>query len=160
MHYHVWDGYHAKFDDDDFYSSRGIACIMQGTHIQTLRQRDFGLVYLKLSGKRLWKQKENKVQNWFCARFVLTFIQTYDNLWGFFLVLKRQTKAANGASISYFYLPFFMRAFTKGNIFRIMFVLGLHIYIYIMCMFCIIFNLCEIWICVKPWGDPVRLTGP
>ena len=31
-----------------------------------------------------------------------------------------------------------------------------------MCMFCIVFNLCKIWTSEKPWGDPVHLhrTGP
>ena len=29
-----------------------------------------------------------------------------------------------------------------------------------MCMFCIVFILCEIWTCENPRSDPARLTGP
>ena len=32
-------------------------------------------------------------------------------------------------------------------------------YVHVMCMFCIVFNLCYIWICENPWGDPVVWMG-
>ena len=47
----------------------------------------------------------------------------------------------------------FYESNTRRTNFRIMF------YVCIMCMFCIIFNLCEICTCEKPGGDPVWLTG-
>ena len=55
-------------------------------------------------------------------------------------VLKRQTETLNGTSISELYLPLFFlffltRAIPKG--------LCLYVFVYVMCMFCIAFNLCE-----------------
>ena len=51
MHYHVWGGHHAKFDDDDFNTFRGIAC--EG---QTHRKKQTWVGYLPKSLLR--KQKE------------------------------------------------------------------------------------------------------
>ena len=53
-------------------------------------------------------------------------------------------------------MPFFTRAIPKGLTnqgYVCMF------YVYVMCLFRIVFNWCKIWTCEKSRGDPVRLTG-
>ena len=47
--------------------------------------------------------------------------------------------------------PMFDESNTEGTNFR----MCLCVLLYVMCMFCIVFNLWEIWTCEKSWGDPV-----